>query len=247
MRAPPCAPSSTTSSPSLAAGTRGDVDHAHVHGDGAGDRAATAADEHLGLAGHAPRVAVGVADRHRRDARRGLRLPQPAVRRRARRPAARAARRCATSATWPATGPRSAPTATPSSRRAPGPGGRGRSARRRSAASRRSWRRAPAPSANPAAATRRRAASNRASCSCVGAASSASADGQVRAEPGQLHRRRRAQPREHRVEPLGPHAEARHAGVDLQVQRRRAPAAISSAARANFSTSPSSATTGVRR
>src|SRR6185312_17183117 len=34
----------------------GDVDHAHVHGDGADHLAARATDEHLGLAGHAPRI-----------------------------------------------------------------------------------------------------------------------------------------------------------------------------------------------
>ena len=198
----PCAPSNTTSSPSFAAGTpvTSTMHMSMVMAPTTLQR--TAADEHLGLAGHAARVAVGVADRHRRDARRNaVALPQPAVRRRARRPAARAAPRCATSATSPAAGPRSAPTATPSSRRAPAPGGRDRSAPRRSAASPAELATCVSGAANPAAATRRARVfeprqlrlARRVGVVDIGRR-------QVRAEPGQLHRRRRAQPRQHRVE-----------------------------------------------
>src|SRR5690606_8837658 len=65
--------------PHLRAGDLGDVDHALVHADGADDRRAAAAHQHLAHVGEAAGVAVRIADREGGDAGTAFRNPARSV------------------------------------------------------------------------------------------------------------------------------------------------------------------------
>ena len=157
MRSSPCAPISTTSSPTATSVSGPSVDRHVVHAHRADQRVAAAADQHVAVVGEPAPPAVAVADRHGRDPGR-LRAPSSGARSRRR-------RRARSGAPRP---PRSAAPARARARAPRGPRrtGPARRARRRSApcrsgwparaARRRCWRRGAIRSSRPTASTNSR-------------------------------------------------------------------------------------------